>query len=303
MTPNTSQATPNPPATATTTRPQRQRPRRVKQSSLGLPTNQEEFFQVQEKYGTPDDESDPWQVRLLAFLNSKCMQHFLIGLLMLDVTILFIELAIDAFFPSCYIIERDAISCCAGEGENPHSFGMAVSRFLADPDGHGDICEAPLIETSYPVGCDDHAHTGIHVAHNVLFSFTIIILLTFEVELLTMMYLIGPDKFFARVLYVVDLFIVTVSLVLEIVFRTLHNQIASDLIGILIFFRVWRFVRIGHGFIASTLEVEHEKLEKWEQYIKDLENIVTDMGGKLPENKPHSLHSEEAKSKHEGGNW
>lgn len=302
-TPNMSQTTPNPAETAATTRPQRVRPHRVKQSSLGLPTNQEEFFHVQEKYGTPDNESDPWQVRLLTFLNSKCMQHFLIGLLMLDVTILFIELAIDAFYPSCYIIERDAISCCPGESENPHSFGTAVSRLLADPDGHESICAAPLIETDYPVGCDDHAHHGVHVAHNILFSFTIIILLTFEVELLTMMYLIGPDKFFSRVLYVVDLFIVTVSLVLEIVFRTLHNQIASDLIGILIFFRVWRFVRIGHGFIASTLEVQHEKLEKWEQYIKDLENIVKDMGGKLPQNRPHSFYFEEEKSMNDNGHW
>lgn len=177
---------------------------------------------------------------------------------MLDVTILFIELAIDAFYPSCYIVERDAVSCCPSEDENPHDYDAAVSRLLAGEDVHDEICEAPLMETSYPVGCDSHQHHGVHVAHNVLFSFTILILVTFELELLMMMYLIGVDKFFARVLYVVDLLIVTVSLVLEILFRTLHNQIASDLIGVLIFFRVWRFVRIGHGFIGKsfTLNVQ-----------------------------------------------
>jgi hypothetical protein len=223
MPPSNQTAPPFSPATARTLRP---RPRRVKQSSLGLPTNEEEFFHVQENFGTPDGESDPWQVRLLAFLNSKGMQHFLIGLLMLDVTILFIELAIDAFFPKCYIVERNVVSCCPEEGE-PHAFGVAISRLLADKDDndYDELCDAPLVETNNPVGCDDHQYHGVHVAHNVLFSFTMLILVTFEVELLTMIYLIGPKKFFARVFYVVDLFIVTVSLVLEILFRTLHNQV------------------------------------------------------------------------------
>jgi hypothetical protein len=280
----------NPLATATNPN-KRPRPRRIKQSSLGLPTNQEEFFHVQTKYGTPDGKSDPWQVRLLSFLNSKGMQHFLIGLLMLDVTILFIELALDAFFPSCYIVQRDAVSCCPGDNENTH-YSAAVSRLLEGADGHDELCEAPLMETSYQAGCDDHKYHGVHVVHDVLFSLTILILSIFEVELLTMMYLIGVDKFFVRVLYIVDLFIVTVSLVLEILFRTLHNQIASDLIGILIFFRLWRFVRIGHGLIASTYEMQEEKLEMWKEYVEELEKIVKRVGENLPQNKPHSFSDE-----------
>ena len=281
----------NDPTTTLSTSHQHHIPRRAKQSSLGLPTTQEEFFNVRAKYATSDDSSDPWQIHLLSILNSKGIQHFLIGLLMLDVTILFIELAIDAFFPNCHIVERDVVSCCPAE--DPHSF-VAMSRLLANGNDH-DICEAPLIETTYPVGCDDHQYQGVHVAHNVLFSFTIIILVTFEVELLTMMYLIGVDKFFSRVLYVVDLLIVTISLVLEILFRTLHSQIASDLVGVLIFFRVWRFVRIGHGFIASTIEVQEEKFETWKGYVEELEKIVHNLGGKLPESRPHSFTEVEEK--------
>lgn len=265
---------------------QRSRPRRIRQSSLGLPTSQEEFFYVQEKYAHPS-EPDPWQLRLLTFLNSKGAQHFLIGLLMLDVTILFLELALDAFFPKCYIVDRMAVSCCPAES-TPHSFRLAFSRLLTSAD---DMCEAPLVETNYPVGCSDH--NGVHIAHEVMFALTIIILVTFEIELLIMIYLIGPKKFCSRFLYVVDLVIVTFSLVLEIIFRVLDNAIAQDLVGALIFFRVWRFVRIGHGFVASTLELHEEKFEKWREYIEELERVVSDSGGKLPENRPSSLLEEE----------
>lgn len=222
---------------------------------------------------------------------------------MLDVTILFIELALDAFFPSCYVVERDAVSCCLSDNENPH-YAATESRLLGGGEGHDELCEAPLVETSHPAGCDDHKYHGVHVAHDVLFSFTILILSIFEVELLTMMYLIGVDKFFARVLYIVDLFIVTVSLVLEILFRLLHNQIASDLIGILIFFRLWRFVRIGHGFIASTYEMQEEKVEKWKEYAEELEKIAKRAGEDLPRNGPHHSDTDENKQEQEPeGNW
>jgi hypothetical protein len=274
----------------------RTRPRRTKQTSLGLPTSREEFFFAKEKHGADSDEHDPWQIRLLAFLNSQGVQHFLIALLMLDVTILFMELAIDAFFPQCYIIESHAVSCCPSGADNPHYLAQAFSRVLSNGDEHNELCEAPLVETIHPVGCDDHANHAVRVAHDVLFSLTMIILVTFEIELLTMVYLIGVKKFFSRVFYVIDLFIVTVSLALEIVFRLLHNEIASDLVGILIFFRVWRFVRIGHGFIASTFELQEEKLEKWKEYAHDVEKIVNDLGGKLPETRPPSLLEEEENS-------
>eukprot|EP00956_Cyclotella_meneghiniana_P042151 scaffold248380_cov51-Cyclotella_meneghiniana.AAC.6 len=42
--------------------PPRTRPQRIRQSSLGIPTDKEEFFQVQERYRKDDeDENDPWQ--------------------------------------------------------------------------------------------------------------------------------------------------------------------------------------------------------------------------------------------------
>jgi len=289
----------------------------TKQKALGLPTYQDEAAKVNEKYGTATGHEDPWQVRLLKFLNSSAVTHFLIGLLMLDVTILFIELGMDAFFPSCHTITRDALSCCpvsgdasafaAGHGddhtsvttqsaESAHHFLM---RLLSSSEGeHHSVCESG-VESEYPAGCDPHKYPGVHIAHNVLFSFTVGILCIFEVELFTMMYLIGPKAFMANLFYMLDLFVVSVSLALELTFKFLHNEIASELIGILIFFRLWRFVRIGHGFFASSHELAEEKMEEVEEYVEELEKMVKDLGGKLPEHSPihHKGHKEEEHGK------
>ena len=37
--------------------------------------------------------------------------------------------------------------------------------------------------------------------------------------------------------------------------------------GVLIFFRLWRFVRIGHGLVASTYEIEEHRHMQAELYI------------------------------------
>ena len=284
----------------------------TKQKALGLPTFQDEAAMVDEKYGTASghEHQDPWQVRLLKFLNSSSVTHFLIGLLMLDVTILFIELGMDAFFPSCHTITRDAISCCplssdasalaASHGddhagvtthstESDHHFLM---RLLSSSE-HG-VCESG-VDSDYPAGCDDHKYPGVHITHTVLFSFTVAILCIFEVELFTMMYLIGLKAFMSNLFYMLDLFVVSVSLALELTFKFLHNDIASELIGILIFFRLWRFVRIGHGFFASSHELAEEKMEEVEEYVEELEKMVKDLGGKLPEHSPihHKGHEDD----------
>ena len=138
------------------------RPRRQRQRTFSIPTSKDEFFMVQEKHAT-EANKDPWQVRLLRFLNSSPVQHILISLWVLDVCILFIELAIDAGFPSCQIVTRDAVSCCPSTGEddaNHTLFEMDdISRVLSGSDGHHEeLCETPLVEAGYTTGCDDHKY-------------------------------------------------------------------------------------------------------------------------------------------------
>ena len=55
-------------------------------------------------------EEESWQLKALRFINSDIVQKVLICMLLLDVIILFTELAIDAFYPACKLVLRDAIS-------------------------------------------------------------------------------------------------------------------------------------------------------------------------------------------------
>eukprot|EP00985_Skeletonema_marinoi_P015623 scaffold8111_cov206-Skeletonema_marinoi.AAC.12 len=278
-----------------------------KRFSFAVPTTKEENSMVKKRHVT-DDNKHPWQCRLLEILNSQTVQYILIVLLLLDVCIIFSELALDAFYPNCNLIERDAISCCAvGEGGDPHVVG-AVDGFVVETmrllgaggekdEHHSDLCAAPLVETSHPAGCDDYKYEGAHIAHAVLFAFTLIILGLFEIELLLMVYLLGPKKYFSQVLYVLDLFVVTVSLALEITFRVVHQDILHDLVGILILFRVWRFVRIGHGLVASTFELQEIKMHELKHYVVEVEEMVTQCGGELPKERPSVLMAD-SKSEH-----
>jgi hypothetical protein len=268
--------------------------------SYAVPTTKEENDFVKERHVT-DENPHPWQCCLLAILNSPTVQHIIIAMLLLDVSVIFTELAIDAFFPSCNLIERDAVSCCsADEGGDPHAaaageahrFMAGTVRLLAEggSDGHHyDLCQAPLVMTGNPAGCNDHKYPGVHVAHTVLFSLTLIILILFEIELLMMIYLLGPRKYFSRMLYALDLFVVTVSLVLEITFRVVDQDILHDLVGILIVFRLWRFVRIGHGLVASTFELQEEKVHELKHYVEEVEKMVENYGGELPKERPSLL--------------
>ena len=305
----TTSTTPSPPSTIDNDRRQRyKRSRAGSQArlSFAVPTTKEENDHVKERHVT-DDNPCPWQCRLLELLNSSIVQRIIIALLLLDVIILFVELALDAFLPGCSIIERDAISCCYPEegidsnnanGNNAHRQMMSGAiRLLAGESSkageHHSLCVSPLVETDNPAACDEHKYPGEHIAHDVLFSLTMIILITFEIELLLMVYLLGPKKFFSQVWYVLDLFIVTVSLVLELVFAFVHDDIIQDLVGILVLFRVWRFVRIGHGLIVSTFEIQEEKIHELKHYVQEMEEIVTQCGSELPSKRPSLLKESE----------
>lgn len=65
--------------------------------------------------------------------------------------------------------------------------------------------------------------------------------------------------FFYHILYVVDLIIVSISLGLEL---GLNNQVYQDVVAVIIFLRLWRLVRAGHGVITLTEEQHMDKLHK-----------------------------------------
>ena len=194
-------------------------------------------------------------------------------------------------FPSCSLITRDAISCCPAQDESDGAYyAENASRILGGGDGV-NVCTSSLVETKNQAGCDEYKYHGVHVAHDVLFWTTIGILGTFELELVLLIYLLGPKKFCHQVIYIVDLVIVTTSLVLELLFRMLYSEI-GEAAGILVIFRVWRFVRIGHGLVASTYEIEEHKIHDAMEHIEELEKRLERWEDDVPERPPKLRRSE-----------
>ena len=90
--------------------------------------------------------------------------------------------------------------------------------------------------------------------------------------------------------YVVDFVVVISSLTLELIFKFSSEDALAALPGILIVFRLWRFVRIGHGLVASTYEVQQHKIETAIDYISELEEKLERCEVALPQ-RPKSLKS------------
>lgn len=252
-----------------------------RKSGFGIPSTAHELHHAKLRW-----EEESWQVKALHFINSHAAQTFFVCLLVLDVLILFAELELDANFPHCRFISRDGVSCCPGESDahgDGHG-GRVLQRLLSDAhsDGHHSVCAYPLVDTQYAVGCNTHQHHAVHVAHEVLFWTTVAILVTFEMELLSLIYLLGPRQFLATFMYVLDLFIVTVSLALELAFHFSREELA-EMAGILILFRLWRFVRIGHGLVASTYEVQEHRAHEAHGKMEELERKLAEYEGGAPE--------------------
>mmetsp|Transcript_9443 Transcript_9443/g.14179 ORF Transcript_9443/g.14179 Transcript_9443/m.14179 type:complete len:325 (-) Transcript_9443:149-1123(-) len=236
---------------------------------FAIPSTSEEIADAGKRWG-----DGSWQMKLLKIINSDFIQRFLVVLLVLDVLVLFVELALDAFFPLSQLVVRDAISCCPPESGYVSSAAKEEGHRFLGGGGSTEICAYPLEETDYKAGYDYSKFPGIHVAHTALYSTTLVILSSFLLELLALVYLLGPKQFFKQVTYVVDLVIVAMSLSLEILLKHASKEVLSVIPGILIIFRVWRFVRIGHGLVASTYELQQHKLHLAVSYIEELEERV-----------------------------
>lgn len=237
--------------------------------NFGIPTKQCAEEHVDEVHG-----KDSWRYRWLKKLHSHKFQVFLSCLLLLDVIILFVELFLLANYPPCHVIERDAISCCTAAAATDE-------RFLAEE--HHEFCELGHTSFEYDAACDEHKWEAVHTTEKVLFGVTAAILSVFFVELNMTMLALKPTIFFRQVFYTVDYIIVTVSLVMEITFHSLDDDVIQSLVGLLVLFRIWRFVRIGHGLVEFVSELWHEKYQKLLTYTEELEDLLRDKGVSPPD--------------------
>jgi hypothetical protein len=213
------------------------------------------------------------------------------------------------------VVIRDAISCCPATYEfdaeaahsataDEHSNATDTQHFLrfleeASHSEHHSLCPPPTVEyREHEAGCDPHKFQTVHTVEDVLFIFTVTILSVFFIENLTMI-MVLQTAYFKQFFYVLDFVIVTISLALEIAFAVVQQELLYALSGLLIFGRVWRFVRIGHGLIEVTAEFQAKEKEALMDYAKELEELLTDKGVDLPEKSgevkriEHALHGTE----------
>lgn len=261
--------------------------------SMRIPNKFDAAHTAAEKHG-----QDNWKVKVLCVIHSAAVEYTMMLLLMLDVIILFVELYLQGLYPPCHIITRDAISCCPSTygldaeaahsaTSEEHSNATDANRFLRFLEeeahsGHHSLCAAPTAEyNEYEAGCDEHKWLAVHTVEEVLFVFTVTILSVFFIENMLMI-MVLQTAYFKQFFYVLDFLIVTVSLALEIAFAVIHRDLLYALSGLLIFARVWRFVRIGHGLIEITAEYQAKEKEALMDYAKELEEKLTENSIDLP---------------------
>ena len=224
---------------------------------------EEEMEWAAQKYGESSRA-----MQYLLWLNSHNIQICIVLLLIIDVIVVVVELFLDAEYPPCHIIERDAISCfdpSANDTLAPHHL---LRRLSSSDDAHAShaVCAAGLVDTSTPAACDPHKWATAHAVHEVLFAVSVAILATFGVELFTLLALL-QFHFVRNPLYLIDAVVVAVSLSLEL---ALKGQAGAELAGALAFARAWRFLRIGHGLATSVHETGHTHAQHLEEEIDEL---------------------------------
>jgi hypothetical protein len=207
---------------------------------------------------------------VMDFVQDGRVQMIMTMLLVLDVIIVIAELIIDAEFPKCTIIERNAASCCP--------YGNDAGRSLAA--SYGDLCDAGLsVAYDNGVACDPYKFEALHTLHDVLFWTSVSILCVFEVELLSLMAVLRKH-FLRNRLYLIDFTVVTAALGLEMFLR-FSTQSLADVAGVLTFARLWRFVRLGHGLVSSLHERHASHVEELASHVEALATQVTTLQGRL----------------------
>ena len=225
-------------------------------------TAHEELHELTQRCGATS-----WKARVVTFIHKERVQLVLIVLLLIDVGVIFVELFIDAEYPKCHIIRRDATSCCPTTVNSSSDYHRLLAGGSDSGSGSGDggshhaICEEQrgfgYEDSGTTAACDEHRHATVHILHEVLFGISVSVLSIFLIELLVLLVALG-SRFFHNPWYLLDSIVVSSSLVLECVLKATS---AGELAGALIFARCWRFVRVAHGVYASTHEAEAGELK------------------------------------------
>jgi hypothetical protein len=235
----------------------------VQEVNFAVPSQKGAQQHVQEHHGTKS-----WRLAVFQIVHHKTVQRILCGLLLLDVLILFTELFLLAVYPQCSLIERDCIACCTDNGTSD------TSRLLAQQEGdNSDICEVGYANIGQS-SCDPHNWEKVHEVENILFAVTVAILSVFMLENIIELIVIGPYTFCRQIWYASDFIVIATSLSLELIFHYANEGAQETLGGFLVFFRLWRFLRISHGLVEVTSELAHQQYDELIEYAQCMESIL-----------------------------
>jgi len=162
-----------------------------------------------------------WRHRMAECLESKTATYILIGLLVIDTILVFIELLfLDKVF---------------GEGESVEKFDR--------------------------------------IFHYI--SLTIVSI--FGIEIIALLVALGRS-FFGNWGYIFDLFIIPISIALEIAFH--------DVGSFIVILRMWRVIRLAHSSYSIKMEEAHRTHEQLERTVLQILNLFDDLQQSLTSDQP-----------------
>jgi len=186
---------------------------------------------------------ETWREKLGEFLEGKKVQIFMFTLIVIDLLVIVAQL---------FII--DPQNCAADHG-------LTVS---SDPH-HSSSSHHSESHSAEP------HHNAYHLAGEILDLVSLAILCTLALE--TILLFIAFDiKLFKQPLYILDALVIGASLGVEL------ESKGHDIVGsLLIFFRLWRIVRIVHGVAMSVQEKNEKVIKDLEKEAEELAKHKTDL--------------------------
>ena len=128
-------------------------------------------------------------------------------------------------------------------------------RVLSSSGGHG---HGPTTDH------DASIHT-IHEVEHVIHWISITILFIFLTELVVLMIVMSCCEFWTHAFYVLDLVVVSLSIVLDL-------ALGDEEFGWLIVLRAWRFARVFHGLVMAQKELAEEENQ---EHLGEMEEALT----------------------------
>lgn len=199
----------------------------------------EELTFADAKYG-----QEAWPYRALVALHSLPVQLGGVLLLSADFLVIIIELIIELHVPSCDLVERDGVSCCA-----------PALGAVGAPVG---LCAAGL-QAAGNAACDSDKWPVAAATRPVLLWTSIAIGFCFALELLLHLAIL-QERFLRNPLYVADACVVTTALTMEMILVSKKQYGHAALGALPILSRSWRFVRIGHALFSMKAKKARTQL-------------------------------------------